>query len=184
VSHSPIYGRHSRQRVMSEELGPEWQSLFSSFDRTPIASASIGQVHRATLNTGETVAVKIQFPGIKESISSDLGNLSILLRSSALLPPGLYLQNTIAVMSRELEDECDYIREGESGSRFGEMLKGDDFFVVPRVFEQATRGRVLTSEWMGGKPLSRMQGMSQATRDKVCNGFTWGYEAFHKGSAG
>ena len=120
---------------MSEELGSEWQSLFSSFDRTPIAS--------------------------------DLGNLSLLLRSSALLPPGLYLQNTIAVMSRELEDECDYVREGESGNRFNEMLAGDEFFVVPRVFEQATRGRVLTSEWMSGKPLSRMQGMSQATRDKV-----------------
>jgi aarF domain-containing kinase len=135
----------------------------------PFASASIGQVHKATLaSTNTPVAVKIQFPGIASSIESDLSNLSILIRSSALLPKGLYLQNTIAVMRRELEDECDYIREGESGRRFHRELAGDDFFVVPQVFDEATTGKVLTSEWMSGKPLSRMKNMSQETRDKVC----------------
>jgi len=156
------------QKVMSTEFGTDWQKMFSTFDRVPIASASIGQVHKATMaSTGLPVAVKIQFPGIASSISSDLGNLSILLRSSALLPKGLYLQNTIAVMKRELEDECDYIREAESGRRFSSLLKDYDFFRVPTVVEEASSGKVLTVEWMEGKPLSRMKGLSQQDRDQV-----------------
>lgn len=167
-AHANYMPEWQMEKVLSEELGTEWQSLFSSFDRTPIASASIGQVHRATLASNNTpVAVKIQFPGIASSINSDLSNLSILLRSSALLPPGLFLQNTIKMMRIELEDECDYVREAESGKRFEEFLKDDTFFVVPKLIDEATTGKVLTSEWMSGKPLSRMKGMSQETRDKV-----------------
>lgn len=153
---------------MATELGTDWSALFSTFDRTPIASASIGQVHRAVLaSTGNPVAVKIQFPGIQESISSDLSYLTPLLASSSILPRGLYLQNTIAVMKRELADECDYIREAESGRRFAEVLKGDEYFDVPRVVDEASGGKVLTTEWMEGRALSRMKGMSQETRDKV-----------------
>jgi aarF domain-containing kinase len=153
---------------MSTEFGPDWQKMFTSFDRVPIASASIGQVHKATMaSTGLPVAIKIQFPGVASSISSDLSNLSILLRSSALLPKGLYLQNTIAVMKRELEDECDYVREAESGRRFTRLLKDYDFFRVPTVVDEASSGKVLTVEWMEGKPLSRMKGLSQKDRDAV-----------------
>lgn len=153
---------------MSTEFGPDWQKMFASFDRVPIASASIGQVHKATMaSTGLPVAVKIQFPGIASSISSDLSNLSILLRSSALLPKGLYLQNTIAVMKRELEDECDYIREAESGRRFSTLLKDYDFFRVPTVVDEASSSKVLTAEWMEGKALSRIKGLSQQDRDLV-----------------
>ena len=111
--------------------------------------------------------MKIQFPGIASSIHSDLNNLSILLRTSSLLPKGMYLQNTIAVMRRELEDECDYVREGAAGKRFSDLLENDDFFSVPKVVDEATTGKVLTTEWAKGRPLSRMKGMSQATRDKV-----------------
>ena len=153
---------------MKAELGPDWASLFTSFDRTPIASASIGQVHRAVLaSSGETVAVKVQFPGIQESISSDLSYLTPLLASSSILPRGLYLQNTIAVMKRELADECDYVREAESGRRFARLLDGDEYFDVPKVVDEASAARVLTTTWMDGKPLSRMKNMSQETRDKV-----------------
>lgn len=154
-------------KVLREELGADWEtSLFTQFERTPIASASIGQVHRATLKTtGRRVAVKIQFPGVASSIESDLSNLSLLLRTSALLPKGLYLQNTIAVMRRELEDECDYIREAAAGKKFAQLLAGDPFFVVPQVVDEATTGKVLTTEWMDGKPLSRVKNLSQETRD-------------------
>ncbi|WVW86628.1 hypothetical protein I302_108681 [Kwoniella bestiolae CBS 10118] len=156
------------ERVMREEFGPDWQSLFTTFDRTPIASASIGQVHRATLaSTGEDVAVKIQFPGVASSIESDLNNLSLLLRSSALLPKGLYLQNTIAVMRRELQDECDYVKEAAAGRKFADLLEDDGYFSVPTVVEEGTTGRVLTTSWMDGKPLSKVRGLSQEARDRI-----------------
>ncbi|WVQ75190.1 hypothetical protein IAR50_004801 [Cryptococcus sp. DSM 104548] len=154
-------------KVLREELGADWQNIFASFDRTPVASASIGQVHRATMPDGRNVAVKIQFPGVASSIESDLNNLSLLLRTSALLPPGLYLQNTIAVTRRELEDECDYIKEAAAGRRFSELLKDDEFFQVPTIVEEATTGKVLTTEWMGGRPLSKVKSLPQETRDLI-----------------
>ncbi|OCF37032.1 Atypical/ABC1/ABC1-A protein kinase [Kwoniella heveanensis CBS 569] len=156
------------EKVMREEFGSNWQSLFSSFDRTPIASASIGQVHRAVLASDSTpVAVKIQFPGVASSIESDLSNLSLLLRSSALLPKGLYLQNTIAVMRRELQDECDYIKEAAAGRKFSEYLAKDGYFQVPKVVDEATTDKVLTTQWMDGKPLSRVKNLSQEARDRI-----------------
>lgn len=156
------------EKVMRAELGNDWQTLFSSFDRTPVASASIGQVHRAVLaSTNTPVAVKVQFPGIADSISSDLGNLAMLLRSSALLPKGMFLQNTIAVMRGELADECDYVLEAAAARRFRDYLAEDAFFVVPKAMDEASTGKVLTLEWIPGKPLSRMKNMSQATRDKI-----------------
>ncbi len=152
---------------MTRELGDSWQSLFSSFDRIPLAAASIGQVHRATLTDGTRVAVKVQFPGIAESITSDLDNLSLLLKTSALLPRGLYLDNTLAVMRRELADECDYVKEAAAGRRFREYLADDPFFEVPEIVEDATTPRVLTTEMMSGRPLSQVKHLSQETRDKV-----------------
>jgi len=153
---------------MVSELGPEWMSLFSSFDRTPIASASIGQVHRAVLETGNIpVAVKVQFPGIADSISSDFSNLSLLLHASAVLPKGMYLQNSIAVMKQELADECDYRLEADSGARFREFLKNDRYFVVPKIITEATTEKVLTTQWMSGKPLNKVKNMPQDVRDRV-----------------
>jgi aarF domain-containing kinase len=155
---------------MSSELGPDWSSLFATFDRTPTASASIGQVHRATLPSGQAVAVKVQFPGIRDSITSDLSYLTPLLASSAILPRGLYLQNTIAVMKRELADECDYLKEAEAGRKFARMLDGDEYFDTPQIIDAGCTERVLTTTWMEGKSLSRMKGMSQESRDKVSHG--------------
>lgn len=70
-------------------------------------------------------------------------------------------------MKRELEDECDYIREAESGRRFHRLLKDYDYFKVPQVVDEASTDKVLTVEWMAGKPLSRVKGLSQKDRDQV-----------------
>jgi aarF domain-containing kinase len=89
---------------MSTSLGADWTSNFASFDRIPFAAASIGQVHNAVLAasaspTGreEAVAVKVQFPNVRNSISSDLGYIRLLLTAGSLLPRGLYLDRTLDV---------------------------------------------------------------------------------------
>ena len=89
---------------MSTSLGPDWLSNFASFDRIPFAAASIGQVHKAVLSSSasptgkdEPVAVKIQFPNIKDSITSDLGYIKLLLTAGKFLPKGLFLDKTIKV---------------------------------------------------------------------------------------
>ncbi|KAF7917124.1 hypothetical protein BELL_0164g00180 [Botrytis elliptica] len=158
-----------RNKVLIANLGPEWRDLFGEFEEVPLAAASIGQVHRATLkSTGAKVAVKIQYPGVAESIDSDLNNLAILLTASRLLPKGLFLDKTIANARTELGWECDYIREAECGLRFQELLADEeDVFVVPKVFSEASGKQVLTMEYMEGVGVTRVQSFTQEQRDWI-----------------
>jgi aarF domain-containing kinase len=156
------------EQVMSTELGHDWKSHFKDFDPIPIAAASIGQVHAATLrSTNIPLAIKVQYPGVAKSIDSDLDNLKTLVMFGSLLPKGLYLDNTIKVMRRELAWECDYEREAECMSRFGELLRGSDVYKVPRVIGDLSTKMVLTSERLGGEPLSRAVEYEQSMRDKI-----------------
>ena len=171
------------ERVMQQELGMNWRSLFMDFSEVPVAAASIGQVHRATLQSSDTpgvkhVAVKIQYPGIDKSIKSDLAQLKILLGLSAfrLLPRGLYLDNTIKVAQRELERELDYVNEAEAMKWFHNALNDEHVdnqhrvgLTVPRIIETASSKRVLTTEWMDGIPFGKLdrENTSQKLRDQI-----------------
>lgn len=162
------------EKVMRQDFGPDWRQSFDSFDDVPFASASIGQVHAATLSArstsplaGQKVAVKVQFPGVRESIGSDLSNLRWLVTASALLPRGLFLDNTIRVMRRELDDECDYEREKAMCSRFGQLLNGKSNFSVPRVVDEMCSPRVLTCEMMKGRPLTQAGRFPQEQRNSI-----------------
>ncbi|KAK9799228.1 putative ABC1 atypical kinase-like domain-containing protein [Seiridium cardinale] len=157
-----------RDRVLTTNLGAEWRDLFSDFEEKPIAAASIGQVHRATLKSGEKVAVKIQFPGVADSINSDLDNLSMLLMATKMLPRGLYLNKTIDNARVELGWECDYVREAECGQRYRELLKGEeDVFVVPKMYPEACGKQVLTMEFMEGIGVTRVTSFTQKQRDWI-----------------
>lgn len=152
--------------VMQEQLGADWRSLFGTWSERPIAAASIGQVHRATIG-GQDVAVKVQYPGVADSIDSDLNNLERLLLFSGLLPKGLYLENIIKSARVELKRECDYRHEADSQERFRRLLADDPDLVVPRVIHEASSERVLTSEWLNGVPLDQVKSQPQAVRDAV-----------------
>lgn len=157
-----------RDRVLVASLGPDWRDLFRDFEETPIAAASIGQVHRATLNSGEKVAVKIQFPGVADSINSDLDNISMLLMASGMLPKGLYLDKTIDNARVELGWECDYERELACGRRYKELLAGEgDVFAVPEVYAHASGKQVLTMQFMEGVGVTRVKSFTQAQRDWI-----------------
>ncbi|KAF1839088.1 ABC1-domain-containing protein [Decorospora gaudefroyi] len=158
-----------RNKVLSSNLGDDWRDLFESFEDVPIAAASIGQVHKAVLrSTGQPVAVKVQYPGVANSIDSDLSNLSILLTASRLLPKGLYLDKTIANARTELGWECDYTREAECQTRFRDLLQDDtDVFTVPKVFPEASGPTVLTAELMHGVGVTKLKTLSQEQRDWI-----------------
>lgn len=158
-----------RNKVLRANLGPDWRELYGEFEEVPLAAASIGQVHRATLkSTGAKVAVKIQYPGVADSIDSDLNNLAILLTASRLLPKGLFLDKTIANARTELAWECDYIREAECGLRFQELLADEeDVFVVPKVYSEASGKQVLTMEYMEGVGVTRIHSFTQEQRDWI-----------------
>ncbi len=158
-----------RDNVLSSNLGANWRDLFESFEEMPMAAASIGQVHGAVLkSTGQRVAIKVQYPGVANSIDSDLNNLSILLTASRLLPKGLYLDKTIANARTELAWECDYIREAECGKRFKELLKDEqDTFLVPSIIDEASGAQVLTMERMEGVGVTKIKNLTQDQRDWI-----------------
>ncbi|RGP79508.1 atypical abc1 abc1-a kinase [Fusarium longipes] len=158
-----------RDRVLVANLGPEWRELFSEFEEKPIAAASIGQVHKAVLKNGKRVAVKIQFPGVADSINSDLDNLSILLTATKLLPRGLYLNKTIDNARLELGWECDYERELQCAQRYKDLLGSSekDVFMVPSVYPEASGKQVLTMDFMDGIGVTRIKSFTQEQRDWI-----------------
>lgn len=158
-----------RDKVLASNLGPQWRDLFSSFEEKPLAAASIGQVHSAVLKSnGERVAVKVQYPGVADSIDSDLSNLTLLLTASRLLPKGLFLDKTIENARTELGWECDYIREAECGRRFQELLADEpDVFTVPKVYAEASGKQVITMEFMDGIGVTRIQSFTQEQKDWI-----------------
>jgi len=158
-----------RNQVLVRSLGENWRDLYSSFEERPFAAASIGQVHKATLaSNGKEVAVKVQYPGVRNSIDSDLNNLSLLLTASRLLPKGLYLDKTIANARTELGWECDYEREAEACIRFRQLLSEEQAtFSVPEVYPEACGPDVLTSEFMHGKGVTKIADLSQPERDWI-----------------
>lgn len=158
-----------RDRVLAANLGPEWRELFAEFEEKPIAAASIGQVHKAVLKAnGNRVAVKIQFPGVADSINSDLDNLAILLNATKLLPKGLYLNKTIDNARLELGWECDYDRELQCAQRYKDLLASeDDVFNVPTVYPEASGKQVLTMDFMDGVGVTRITSFTQEQRDWI-----------------
>ena len=145
------------EKTLAFELGEDWRSrLFASFDDIPIAAASIGQVHTAVTRKGlEQVVVKVQYPGVANSIDSDLDNILTLLTSTKMLPPGMFLEKSIANARVELKWECDYIREANNIVRYKEMLANEKVFEVPKVYHDLSDEHVLTMQRMRGTEIAK-----------------------------
>ncbi|XP_045807800.1 protein ABC transporter 1, mitochondrial [Trifolium pratense] len=154
-------------QVLNAELGPDWSSKLHSFDYEPLAAASIGQVHRAVMKDGLQVAMKIQYPGVADSIESDIENVKLLLNYTNLIPKGLYLDRAIKVAKEELSRECDYTLEAENQKRFRDLLAGTEGFYVPIVRDDILSKRVLTTELIHGIPIDKVASLDQETRNYI-----------------
>ncbi|XP_070684957.1 atypical kinase COQ8B, mitochondrial [Pempheris klunzingeri] len=155
-------------KVLEEELGPGWRDKLLSFEEKPFAAASIGQVHHGVLKDGREIAMKIQYPGVAESIQSDINNLMSVLKMSVVLPEGLFADSSLEVLQRELAWECDYKREAECAKKFRSLVEGDEFFQVPEVIDELSGRRVLAMELVHGVPLDRCVDLDQETRNQIC----------------
>jgi predicted unusual protein kinase regulating ubiquinone biosynthesis (AarF/ABC1/UbiB family) len=136
--------------VFVAELGKEPEAIFSYFEMDPLAAASIGQVHRARLPSGEDVVVKIQYPGVGDAISADLSNAGLILGAIGFAMPNIDARPIADEMRERLIEELDYQREAKNQTLFGEMFSGHDDVFVPRVFEKFSSARILTSEFVEG----------------------------------
>uniref|UniRef100_A0A3Q2YNL0 Atypical kinase COQ8A, mitochondrial n=1 Tax=Hippocampus comes TaxID=109280 RepID=A0A3Q2YNL0_HIPCM len=155
-------------KALNSDLGPNWRDKLESFEERPFAAASIGQVHLAKLKDGREVAMKIQYPGVAQSINSDVNNLMTVLSMSNALPDGLFPEHMIDVMRRELALECDYLREAQCAKKFRSLLKEHPFFYVPEVIEELSSSHVLTTELVPGFPLDQAEGLPQELKNTIC----------------
>lgn len=140
--------------VLEQALGPRWRDRFASFEDTPAAAASIGQVHHAVWADGREVAVKIQYPGAGKALLGDLAQISRMGRMFAAVVPGLEVRPLLAELKERTKEELDYLLESDYQRRFAAAYEADEEFVVPHVLAAAPM--VLVSEWLEGYPLSRV----------------------------
>jgi len=155
------------QQSMTDAYGDDWESLFYGFDYTPIAAASIGQVHRTISPDGREIVLKIQYPGVAESIDSDVDNIATVLRLSGLLPKELDIQPLLDDAKIQLHEEADYLKEAEFLQAFGDVLANDERFVLPEVLGEHTRRNVLAMTYVSGSPIEEVDGLPQEERDRV-----------------
>jgi predicted unusual protein kinase regulating ubiquinone biosynthesis (AarF/ABC1/UbiB family) len=155
------------QTVLNAEWGTGWYSRFSRFDVRPFAAASIGQVHRATTLDGHDLAIKVQYPGVRDSIDSDVDNMATLLRVPGLLPRRMHVAPLMAEAKRQLHAEADYLAEAEHLARFGALLVDTEMFVLPELHTDLCTPQVLAMTYVEGAPLESLVGAPQAVRDRV-----------------
>jgi predicted unusual protein kinase regulating ubiquinone biosynthesis (AarF/ABC1/UbiB family) len=154
------------EAVLEKELGANWRGLFSDFGRRPAAAASIGQVHRATwAATGESVAVKIQYPGADAALESDLAQIGRLASVMAPLTGSIDMKALTAEIAERIREEVDYLMEAEHQSQASAAFAGDHEFVVPAVLTATPR--VLVSTWLDGAKLNAVGEWDEERRNAV-----------------
>ncbi|MET0286631.1 MAG: AarF/ABC1/UbiB kinase family protein [Polyangiales bacterium] len=154
----------SVRAVIERELGSVEQH-FASFEPTPIASASIGQVHRARLHDGSEVAVKVQHPGIEQAVESDLANVGLLEGVATLLGGRRFdAASLLEVVRTRFREELDYGLEASRMETFAALHRGDRWIRIPRLYREHSSQRVLTSELVTGLDFDAACGASEAER--------------------
>jgi len=153
------------KQVLQGAYGADFRRLFKSFDTRPLAAASIGQVHRAMSPEGRALAVKLQYPGVRAAIDSDLDNAAALIRWSGLWPDELDLAPLMKEARAQLHEEADYAREGAYLHRFGQMLSADTRFVVPQLDEARTNPHALSMSFEASDPIEALAHAPAETRD-------------------
>ncbi|HHF3140084.1 MULTISPECIES: ABC1 kinase family protein [Vibrio] len=153
--------------VMESSLGTNWKAEFLSFNFKPIASASIGQVHQAYSDAGDNLAVKVQYPGIRKSIDSDVDNVGTLLKVVGLIPESVDYKGLLEEAKKQLHDEADYTREAQFAIRYHDALKEHPHFVVPKIHTGSCSDSVLAMEFIDGSPIEQIEQYDQSTRDFV-----------------
>ena len=152
-SNAPSMGWSFVKRRMKAELGSEWQSYFAEFPRHAAAAASLGQVHKATLQDGATVACKLQYPDMASAVEADMRQLQMAfglygMADKAVDPSAVYDE-----IGARLREELDYEREAANLKTYAEMLASEAGVHVPSVIDTLSTKRLLTMHWLDGRPI-------------------------------
>jgi predicted unusual protein kinase regulating ubiquinone biosynthesis (AarF/ABC1/UbiB family) len=155
------------QAVLNAEWGAGWHKRFARFDVRPFAAASIGQVHRAQTRDGRDLAIKVQYPGVRASIDSDIDNVATLLRLPGLVPREMDLAPMLREAKVQLHQEADYLSEARHLSAFRNLLAGSDVFRLPELHADLSTPQVLAMSYVESRPIDALADAPQALRDHV-----------------
>ncbi len=156
------------QAALTDYLGADWQQQFSEFEHKPFAAASIGQVHKATLKSGEKVAVKLQYPGVAKSIHSDVDNMGTLMKMSGLVPSQIDMTLILLEVKMQLIREADYVIEAKQLNRYREQLAGDKRFRVPMLYPELCNERILTMSFEAGQAIETIIELPDTDKNTLC----------------
>ncbi len=166
-SDASVMPRSQVEQVLIRSWGKNWTKRVRSFEFDSLAAASIGQVHRAVGKKGEQLAIKLQYPGVRKSIDSDVDNVAGLLRFSGLVPAEIDLRPFLKDAKKQLHNEANYQREGVFLQRFHDQLARDPAFWVPRWYEELSTGDLLTMSYLKSVPIESLTTAPQEQRDQV-----------------
>jgi predicted unusual protein kinase regulating ubiquinone biosynthesis (AarF/ABC1/UbiB family) len=152
-------------RMVAEELGQPPERAFARWDPEPIAAASIGQVHRAITWDGRAVAVKVQYPGVAETMAADLRNVALLRRMLRITAPSQDVDALLGELRDRVTEELDYRKEAANQRLLAGYYEGHPTIRIPAIVGELSARRVITSELSDGARFSELAGWSQAERD-------------------
>ncbi len=152
-SQAPPMGWAFVKRRMAAELGPDWRSRFSSFEREAAASASLGQVHRAVGLDGADLACKLQYPDMQSAVEADLSQLEMLFAIHRRMEPAIGTSEIAKEIGARIREELDYEREAAHMRLYAGIFEDEAAIRVPRVRSELSTRRLLTMDWLEGTPM-------------------------------
>lgn len=166
-SQAPPMGWAFVKRRMMAELGAGWQERFRDFEHHPAAAASLGQVHRATALTGELLACKLQYPDMQSAVEADLSQLEWLFALHRRMDPAIDTSEIAKEIGARVREELDYRREAKHVALYRTMLAHQDLVRVPQTWPELSTGRLLTLDWLEGRPLLDHKDADLAIRNRL-----------------
>ena len=154
-------------QLLDKEWGENWHDKFDQFTFSPMAAASIGQVHSAHTLNGDKLAIKIQYPGISKSIDSDVDNVNTILIYSGLLPDSASIDNLLDETKKQLHYETDYLREANWINKYRLHFIKDDDFIIPEVFDEFTTEHILCMSHLDGENIDTFTNLPQQEKNHI-----------------
>ncbi len=164
---APTVSFDQMRAVIEADLGGSLSEIFAEFDHMPQAAASIGQVYRARLHDGRSVAVKVQYPGIDKAIRADLSNLSVVIKAAKVIAPNMDMGGLSAEIRERIEEELDYELEAQNQRSVARLYRDHPFVVVPEVITALCGPRVLVTEYFDGIRFAELEKAEADTRNRV-----------------
>lgn len=170
---APAMGWPFVRRRMRAELGTDWQGKFAEFGKTAAHAASLGQVHKATLPSGETVACKLQYPDMASAVESDVGQLKTLLGLFKRMDGSIDSSEMVEEITERLREELDYKREAKHMALYAHILQDLNHIGVPRPIADLSTDRLLTMSWVEGQSLADFETAPQEVRNQIATNLFW-----------